>query len=139
MPESVKVNGKFVIEGSNANGIPASIINKGKDYYLVDGKIDRTKVYTLSQYSVSQNNTKYNIYKLTSSELKLLRKNDLKGVKLTALYILIICITLFILNFLQTYILEYVGQIVFNMREILFKHIENLSLSFLIKIRLVDL
>lgn len=131
VPESVKVNEKFVIEGSNANGIPATIINKGKNYYLVDGKIDHTKVYTLSQYSVSQNNTKYNIYKLTSSELKLLRKNDLKGVKLTALYILIICITLFILNFLQTYILQYVGQkIVFNMREILFKHIENLSLSF---------
>lgn len=130
-PNSVKISGKYVIEGVNANGIPASIVSEGRNYYLIDGRVDYNKSYTLTSSNLIQYGTKFNVYKLTPEQLKVLRASDLKGVKNTALYILAICISMFILNYFQTYILQYVGQkMVLNLRERLFEHTQGLSLSF---------
>lgn len=110
---SIKINNFYVIEGTNPKGQSASIIYKNNTYYL---KL--------------KNNSKFQ-YKLSSGELIKLRKKDANGILRTTMYLLLISILIFGLNYVQVYLLSYVGQkIVFNIRQKLFSHIEGLSLSF---------
>ena len=68
---------------------------------------------------------------LTRSELKLLRHYDFTGILKAAALYLFLLLTGFILNALDTWILQKMGQeIIFKMREEVFTHIHSLSLSF---------
>ena len=68
---------------------------------------------------------------LTRSELKLLRHYDFTGILKAAALYLFLLLTGFVLNALDTWILQKMGQeIIFKMREEVFTHIHSLSLSF---------
>lgn len=60
-----------------------------------------------------------------------IEKGDFSGVKKTALIYLFVLLGSFGCNFLQTWILQLMGQsIIYNMRQEVFEHIHNLSLRF---------
>lgn len=69
--------------------------------------------------------------KLEKNDYLLFRKNDLSGINKIAFYFFIVILFTFIFNYLQIYILNYTGQkIIFNIREEIFNHIQNLNISF---------
>ena len=80
---------------------------------------------TLASYAASQGAP------LTREELKVLRHYDFTGILKAALLYLFLLAAGFILNTLDTWILQKMGQeIIFQMREEVFTHIHSLSLSF---------
>lgn len=128
---SHRVGDRYIIEGNVSGGQAASIVNDKNTYYLIEGAINRDKPFNIINGKVTQENTSYNTHILTREELNSVRSKDITGVKNTALYILILVVMMFGLNYVQIYLLEYTGQhIVFNIRQQLFKHVEGLSLSF---------
>ena len=136
--ESIKIGAFNVIAAKEKTDDTASLIHLERDYYLVKGNVSSNKLYDLkasdtskNQYVFTQDNIKYEGYKLTQEEVKSLRGKDAKGVLNITIYILLIAIVIFILNYIQIYILQYSGQrIVFNIRQKLFAHVEELALSF---------
>lgn len=128
---SIKVDNVYVKKGKSESGTLGSIIYYNNDYYLVWGKINHDKPYDVKSSEVLQDGAKYKIAKLNPSELKVLRKDDANAIIKNTFLILAICLLVFVLNYVQVYLLNYTGQkIVFNIREQLFKHVEHLSLSF---------
>ena len=72
--------------------------------------------------------------KLEKKDLLILRKHDLTGITYTALILISIVIVNFLLNFLQTIIMEYTGQMVMHdLRMGLFDHMQHLSVSYFTK------
>lgn len=127
---SIPMDDKFLVHGKH-EGLQASIIHAGDNYYFLQGKINDNKPYDLKDNVITQDGASYKVRKLSRDELKVLRKDDVNGVERTALYILLVSVLTFILNYLLIYVLQYTGQkIVFNIRQKLFNHVENLSLSF---------
>lgn len=75
--------------------------------------------------------------KLSRTELVGLRKTDFSGVCRAAVIYLVVLLSIFVCNMVQTWVLQKTGQdIIYAMREEVFSHIHSLSLSFLIKPRL---
>jgi ATP-binding cassette subfamily B protein len=75
-----------------------------------------------------------NLEKIEKDDLRVLRQNDLSGVKLIAGVFLIIVLINFVLNFFQVVIMEYTGQMIMHdLRMTLFQHIQQRSLSFFTK------
>lgn len=128
---SIKVGNMYLIEGSNSAGTPASIVYYDKFYYVIQGHNIDNKPFSINNGIYVQQNVTSKAYKLSISDLKIIRKSDANGVTKTAVYILILSFLTFILNYIQIYILQYTGQkIIYEIRQKLFEHIENLSLSF---------
>lgn len=128
---SIKTGDKYLTEGSVSGGMPASIVYYDKGYYVIQGKNIDNKPFSIVNGIYTQQSTTSNAYRLTTNDLKIIRKNDAAGVIKTAVYILILSCFTFILNYIQIYILQYTGQkIIYEIRQKLFNHIESLSLSF---------
>ena len=128
---SVKIGNSYIVRGKISNAHPASLVYKGKDCYAALGTIDYSKTYKIEGNKLIQGGLNFDLYKLTTEEVKVLRQNDINGIKNKTIIILLIVIIIFILNYLQVYLLEYTGQkIVFDIRQKLFHHIEGLSSSF---------
>lgn len=128
---SVKIGSSYIVKGKITSGHPASLVYIGKDCYAAYGTIDYSKTYNLEGNKLIQGGTSFNAYRLTSDDVIVLRQNDIKGIEDKTLFLLVIVISTFILNYLQVYILEYTGQrIVFDIRQKLFHHVEGLSSSF---------
>lgn len=127
----VKIGDKYIIPKEVAGGSPSSIVQYGKDYYLIEGKINENMTFALKDNKIIQASQSFDAHKLTKSEIKQLRKDDINGIiKITILLFIISC-SAFLFNYVQIYILQYTGQkIIFEIRQQLFKHIEGLSLSF---------
>lgn len=69
--------------------------------------------------------------KVPRTELLVLRRHDLEGVRLMALLFLGILILGFLSNFSQVYLIQYTGQkFMFDLRMKLFSHLQKLSVSF---------
>jgi ATP-binding cassette subfamily B multidrug efflux pump len=69
--------------------------------------------------------------RLEKSDLRILRKNDLTGVRMMAVIFLVVVFFDFILNFAQQIIMEYSGNMIMHdLRMKLFTHIQNLALDF---------
>ncbi len=69
--------------------------------------------------------------KLTRDELRVLRENDIKGIKILVAVFLGLLLANFILTFAQFHLSQYIGQsIIMDIRMQLFKHVETLSLRF---------
>lgn len=130
---STKIGDIYAVPGENSSGRPASMVNADDSYYIVDGKIDykSTLSIKIAGSNIIQGDKSFKAYKLSQENLKALRKDDVSGLlKITLLFITITVLMLF-LNYGQVYILNWTGQkIVFNIRQKVFKHVENLSLSF---------
>lgn len=119
---SMSIQGINIVEGNVKEGKPCSLVYFDKNYYMVKGKVSEEKIKDIS---------KFDAIKLTTSDLKILRKDDADGVIRFSIIILIISVTIFFLNYTQIYLLQLTGQkIVFNIRKKLFQHTEMLSLSF---------
>lgn len=95
---------------------PLKTINKREgNYYLTD---------------VSENDTSEAIL-LSKNEYQSFRKQDIDGIKKIGLIFLVAIIVAFVFNYLQVYILNYTSQrIIFNIRQDVFSHIQNLSISY---------
>lgn len=130
---SVKLqDGVYAIRGRVEGGTDAAVVyNEDNKPYIVDGVVDKNSKYNIKDGKLEQSGRVMNAYKLSTEEIRILRADDLNAVKYGALLILAICGAMFVLNYLQVYILQYTGQkIIYNIRQQLFEHVEGLSLSF---------
>lgn len=131
IPESVKVGEKYVIKGDVPNGSPASIVSIDKYYYLAEGRVNHKKPYEITGSRIIQEGSSFNATRLSSSELKLLRKDDASGILRITFWLIILMLASFIFNYGQIILLSWTGQkIIFDIRQRVFRHVESLSLSF---------
>lgn len=128
---SIKIEDKFLVRNKVSGGIEASLVYVDKSCYAVYGRVNRNLPYKITGGKFIQGENSFKAYKLSKSEIKSLRAGDVNGVVKTAVYLLLISIFIFGLNYIQVYLLNYTGQlIVLDIRKKLFSHIEGLSLSF---------
>ncbi len=131
LDNSILLGDKYLVQGDIKGGEPCSMVYLNNNYYIIHGKVQENTEFNIKVDRFIQDDKTYKADKLKSEDLKILRKTDAKEVIKTAVYIVIIAILMFILNYIQIYILQYTGQkIVFNIREAVFKQVESLSLSF---------
>lgn len=130
--DGVKIDNKYVVRGKADGGLRGSIVyNEDNNAFLVEGTAKENTPYSIEGSTFVQGADKYPCYSLTKADIKKLRGNDLNQIKVSTLMVLGICLVMFILNYIQIFILQYTGQkIVYNIRAELFKHVEKLSLSF---------
>lgn len=92
-----------------------NIINKDNKYYI--GDVNEEKVE--------------NRILLDNEDYLKFRDGDIKGINRISVIFLVSIVLAFILNYLQVLILNYTSQrIVFNIRQEIFSHIQNLSISY---------
>lgn len=129
---SIKIkDGFYVVNSNSLEGKRASLIYNDKKVYVIDGEVKENTSYTMDGEKLIQGENIYSAYKISKEEVKILRSNSLSSVSRKAIYILVISILIFILNYIQIFILQYTGQkIVYNIRDTVFRHVEGLSLSF---------
>lgn len=131
LDNSILLGDKYLVQGDIKGGEPCSMVYFDNSYYIIHGKVQENTEFSIKVDRFTQDGKVYKADKLRSEDLKILRKKDARQVLKTAIYIVIIAILMFILNYIQIYILQYTGQkIVFNIREAVFKQVESLSLSF---------
>jgi len=112
------------------------LLNIENEYYLIQGWIKQTNTPIAirkdsdAYYAVS-NTEKYPARKLTREELKSFRQKDVQSVlKLALLYLGVVALG-FALNYVQMILLQYTGQkIIFDIRQVIFSHLQKMSLSF---------
>lgn len=129
---SIKVDNKYITRGKLEEGVRGTLVyDSTNEPYIVEGVVEENTKYAIEENIFIQDNNKFKVYKINKEDLTVLRQEDLKSVSNSAFLILAICVGMFILNYTQIYILQYTGQkIVFNIRATVFKHVEQLSLSF---------
>lgn len=130
---SVKLGDIYAVPGENSLGRPASMVNVNDSYFIVDGKIDHksTLILKITGNTLIQGNKSFKAYKLSQEDLKVLRNDDISSLLRITLIFIAITIAMFFLNYGQVFILNWTGQkIIFSIRQKVFKHVENLSLSF---------
>lgn len=72
-----------------------------------------------------------NLTKIKPSEILILRKGDLSGVRVMALLFLGVLVLSFVSNFSQVYLIQFTGQkFMYDLRMRLFSHLQRLSVSF---------
>ena len=131
LDNSILLGDKYLVQGDIKDGEPCSMVYQNNSYYIIHGKVQENTEFNIKVDRFTQEGKTYKADKIKSEDLKILRKTDAQQVLKTAVYIMIIAILIFILNYIQTYILQYTGQkIVFSIREAVFKQVEGLSLSF---------
>nr|WP_207750656.1 ABC transporter ATP-binding protein [Anaeromonas gelatinilytica] len=130
--KSMLENEGFSLNQNNIN----TLIKKDNNYYLVDGDISED----INDYKILNNDDQlqilageitYNARLLSNEEYKEFRSYDISKLnKLGIIYFTIIIIG-FIFNYIQVYILNYTSKkIIYNIRQEIFSHIQNLSLKF---------
>ncbi|GAA0123060.1 MAG: ABC transporter ATP-binding protein [Clostridium argentinense] len=129
---SIKIKDDFyVVNNGSLDGKKASLVYDNKKIYVIEGEIKDNLPYVIEEDKLIQGKNSYSAYEISKEEVKILRSNNLSSIGKNAVYILVISILIFILNYIQIFILQYTGQkIVYNIRDTVFKHVEGLSLSF---------
>lgn len=129
---SIKLkDGFYVVNSNSLEGRRASLVYSDKKVYVIDGEVKENGSYTIDGERLIQGENTYSAYNISKEEVKILRSGNLSSVGRKAIYILVISILIFILNYIQIFILQYTGQkIVYNIRDTVFRHVEGLSLSF---------
>lgn len=131
LENSIILGDKYLVQGDIKNGEACSMVYLNNSYYIIHGKVQENTEFNINVNKFVQGDKTFKADKLKSEDLKILRKTDAQEVIRTAFYIVIIAALMFMLNYIQIYILQYTGQkIVFNIREAVFKQVESLSLSF---------
>jgi len=138
--EAIELNGRFLyredwFEEEPPTGERFQVIRAEGEYFLIPGVISRD-----TQREVEEINGIYNIttpeenftgFLLEGEELRQFRSRDISSVIRLGLIFLLIISLGFGLNYAQVYMLQYTGQkIVYDIRQELFNHMENLPLSF---------
>ncbi|MEG2290562.1 MAG: ABC transporter ATP-binding protein [Clostridium sp.] len=129
---AISIGDKYVIRGERDGAIRASMIyDSDNKPYIVEGIASENTAYTIEGDRFLQGSNSYKMHEITFEDIEQLRSKDLKAIQISALLVLGICIGVFVLNYIQIYILQYTGQkIIYNIRATVFKHVESLSLSF---------
>lgn len=129
---AISIGDKFVVRGQREGAVEASIVYDDKNIpHVIEGVASENTAYRIENNKFIQGDNEYEAYDITVEDIKILRSNDLNLIKWSAITILLIYIGIFILNYIQIYMLQYTGQkIVYNIRASIFKHVESLSLSF---------
>lgn len=110
----------------------------GDKYYLIrKSSVEELKVRTLEKEGIILSYDKFYFLKaeearkLPLSTIIALRKDDISGINRLAVIFGIILVLTFVVNYAQTYILQYTGQkVMFDMRMKIFSHLQNLNVSF---------
>lgn len=130
-PESWKIGDLYIEEGNIKNAIKASIVYYDNSYYLVEGRVNHKEPYKFVGDKLLQGKNIFKSYKIKPSELKEIRKSDAKGVLNKTMLMLFLSTLVFLLGYIQVYLISKTGQkIIFDIRQKLFRHVEDLSLSF---------
>lgn len=126
--DGVAFNGKIYIRESklkepDPNAERAHIVQIDKTYYLLDGpKTEKDESFDIQAVPHT---------KLTKDDVKLFQEQDVSAIKIITLIYFGILLLGFLLNYVQTRILQYSGQrIIYDIRISLFSHLQKLSLSF---------
>ncbi|MEG0308716.1 MAG: ABC transporter ATP-binding protein [Clostridium sp.] len=129
---AISIGDKYGIRGERDGAIRASMIyDSDNKPYIVEGIASENTAYTIEGDRFLQGSNSYKMHEITFEDIEQLRSKDLKAIQISALLVLGICIGVFVLNYIQIYILQYTGQkIIYNIRATVFKHVESLSLSF---------
>ncbi len=129
---AIPVGDSFVVRGQRDDGIRASIVyDENNKPYVVEGIANENTPFAINEGKFIQGENEFQAFDINVEDIRVLRTIDLNSIKWSALIVLCIFVGMFILNYIQIYILQYTGQkIVYNIRATLFKHIEGLSLSF---------
>ena len=109
--------------------------------YLVNGIVEPELMGSPAVVEVSGESLKFQLHysdgkildarKLDRLEVKVFRAEDLNALKIIGIIFILAIIAGFLFNFLQTYILNYVGQtIIFNIRQEIFSHIQKMPIAF---------
>lgn len=112
------------------------IIHFENSFYIIDGFLNNKPINSVTStspdhYLFQTNLNTFNGTKLSSNEYNIFRQYDLQGLKQTSIIFLFILIGSALFNYMQIYILNFVGQkVIYNLRSEVFKHIQSLSLSF---------
>jgi len=139
--KGISFQGKEFVREKNLPSIndPAlpryQIVQNKNHFYLMEGFISKGQNYEVQvkngETIITSNGKEYQASLLTDDEIKLFRQQDIAALyRLGAIFFAILTIA-FILNYIQIYILQYTGQkIIFRIRQELFSHLQQLSLSF---------
>lgn len=116
----------------------AQLIKYGKDTFLIDGyfELQNTEFQILETngefiLDLKNEDGSFHARKLTLEEIQSFRKDDVLSIRKIAFIYFLLVIIGFLLNYAQTYLLNYTSnKIVLNIRQELFTHLEDMSLSF---------
>ncbi|PNT93745.1 hypothetical protein CDQ83_09710 [Clostridium thermosuccinogenes] len=109
--------------------------------YLVNGIVEPEMMGSATVAEISEESRQYQLHygdsiilearRLDRNEVKIFRSKDLNAMKTIGIIFILAIIAGFLFNFLQTYILNYVGQtIIFNIRQEIFSHIQKMPIAF---------
>ena len=134
-PEAVKYRGQWLTKtrGALKNGEAYYQILLYQDEYYMAEELTAKECEQLSagDNALSKTYVENGASKLTKNELKELRHYDFVGILKAAGLFLSLLLIGFVLNALDTWMLQKMGQkIVYQMREEVFTHIHSLSLNF---------
>ncbi|HEX3078580.1 MAG TPA: ABC transporter ATP-binding protein [Lachnospiraceae bacterium] len=105
--------------------------NTQKTLQKMDKDMEQSIIRKDSKVSLTIEGKEYTGQRLSGNELKSLRTGDFSGVKRIALIYLAVLLLSFLFNFLQTWMLQLMGQnIIYNIRQEVFEHVHKLSLRF---------
>lgn len=112
------------------------IIETNNQFFLVTGLVAAKQQLTIEWHGATptvivDDGQQLAAMQLTEADIKNFRSYDINALYLIALIFLVLLLLLFVVTYIQQYILKYSGQqIIFNIRQDLFSHIQKLSLSF---------
>ena len=115
----------------------ATIVLYQDEYYFFDD-LDHNSSIMIHDSDINDFNyddtlyyKQYSSIRLSSDDLKILRNDDIRGIRVIAVIYVIVLIANAFCNFLQTYVLQKMGQnIIYNIRQQLFDHVNSLPLRF---------
>ena len=110
-------------------------------HYLVNGIVEPEMMGSATVAEISEESRQYQLHygdsiilearRLDRNEVKIFRSKDLNAMKTIGIIFILAIIAGFLFNFLQTYVLNYVGQtIIFNIRQEIFSHIQKMPIAF---------
>ncbi|MBS4537220.1 ABC transporter ATP-binding protein [Clostridium sp. D2Q-11] len=116
-----------------------TLLKNNDNYYLVKGNIteDANDLEIIGDEEgngglrILSGEIPYNATLLSDSQYNEFREDDIKDLNILALIYFIIIVLGFIFNYVQVYLLNYTSKkIIYNIRQEIFSHIQDMSLSF---------
>ncbi|MCC5912153.1 MAG: ABC transporter ATP-binding protein [Clostridiaceae bacterium] len=114
---------------------PLQLIQHHSKTYLVNGYIGEIDAgsFILSEegdFLFSEGRT-FEVQSLDAEEIKAFRRNDIRSIHLLGVAYFVLISLGFLFNYIQVYLLNFTSnKIVFHIRQELFDHLQNMSLSF---------
>ena len=150
LKKGIEYNGAIYVREDNlsdeekdvySNNKIATLLKIKKDYYLIDDRLDISKESNQksdlevakinNDYIVSLNGIDYNADLLSNEDYNIFREDDIASLSRLGIIFLIIILISFIVHYIQVYLLNYTSKkIIFNMRQEVFEHLQDMSLSF---------